>query len=285
MPEKSVKVFQSKEMLEFVRKLNISCEFVKEPEPCLGLPAIKLNRSNIYFHAIPEHSELQSFLFAIRFVSENETKPDVEVHVITFVSKFCPNCRATVDAVNGLTAKYGIEHHIIDASLFSGLAEKYEVMSVPTAIINSMRFVGAMGKNEVEKWIKAAIDGDYRDYIVEKLMNGDIEDVKRLAMSRNIGRELGELVGHREFMVRLGAMAAIESLHEENPEITKAAKEEITKLLTHEDERMREDAAMMLGIIGNEDDIKYLEELVGEGGRVGDSAGEAIDSIRGRKNG
>ncbi|WP_456467625.1 thioredoxin family protein [Archaeoglobus sp.] len=288
--EVTLTVFESVEMYEFAKKLteisnSVKCEFLDYPEPKLKLSAIKLDKSKIFFHAIPQHSELQSFLFALKFVSEKEVRESAEINIITFISQFCPNCRATVDAINRLTAKYSIEHHIVDTGLFPDFTEKYEVMSVPTTILSDMRFTGAMNEQEIEKWIKAAINGDYYEYLAEKLMNGEIDQVKRLAEKRNIGRELGRLMSHREFMVRLGAMAALEALHEEKPEITGEAREIIIELLNHEDERIREDAAMMLGIIGSEEDIKNLKELIREGGRIGDSAEEAIENIRRRENG
>jgi HEAT repeat protein len=174
---------------------------------------------------------------------------------------------------------------VVDAELFSEIAEKFGIVSVPTAIIDGMKFTGAMSVQEVEKWIKAAINEDYYEYLAEKLMNGEIEEVKRVAEDRNIGEELGKLMAHREFMVRLGAMAALEALHEMKPEIAEEARKVITELLNHDDERIREDAAMMLGIIGSEKDIKNLKELIEEGGRIGDSAEEAIKNIRRKKNG
>ncbi|WP_290597515.1 MULTISPECIES: thioredoxin family protein [unclassified Archaeoglobus] len=287
-------VFESKEMYEFARKLSefnefIKCEFLDYPEPKLRLPAIKLDKSKIFFHAVPRHSELQSFLFALKVVAEKslrcENEEDADVTIVTFVSQFCPNCQATVNAINKMTQSYCIEHHVVDAELFSEIAEKFGIVSVPTAIIDGMKFTGAMSVQEVEKWIKAAINEDYYEYLAEKLMNGEIEEVKRVAEDRNIGEELGKLMAHREFMVRLGAMAALEALHEMKPEIAEEARKVITELLNHDDERIREDAAMMLGIIGSEKDIKNLKELIEEGGRIGDSAEEAIKNIRRKKNG
>ncbi len=284
-------VFESKEMYEFAKKLSelnefIKCELLDYPEPKLKLPAIKLDRSKIFFHAVPQHAELYSFLFALKLVAEKSLKCEKsEVTIVTFVSQFCPNCRATVDAVNKMAQSYCIEHHVVDTELFPEMAKKFEIVSVPTAIIDGMRFTGAMSVQEVEKWIKAALNKDYYEYLAEKLMNGEIEEVKRVAESRNIGKELGKLMAHEEFMVRLGAMATLEAIHEKRPEIVEEVRKVIIELLNHDDERIREDAAMMLGIIGNERDIKNLKKLIEEGGRIGDSAEEAIENIRRRENG
>lgn len=271
------------EMYEFVKKLKdlsnkIECEYVNVPERRLNLPAIKIHE--IYFHAVPKYSELESFLFALKLVSKYDLKRDVKIVVTTFVSQLCPNCKATVDAINKLTTKYGIEHHIVDIGMFPEFVEKYNISSVPTTIIGDMVFVGSMNVSEAEKWIKLAINQDYYEYIVEKLMRGEMDDVKRLAEARDIGRVLGKLVGHREFMVRLGAMATIEALYEEKPEVGRKAKEEIIELLNHDDDRIREDAAMMLGMVGGKEDIENLKKLMAIGGRIGESAKEAIENIK-----
>ena len=288
--ELTLKVYESKEMFEFAEKLSHICgkikiEFVESAEPTLNLPAIKVGNSGIFFHAVPEHSELESFLYALKLVSaENENEPADSFTVTTLVSKICPNCRKTVDAINRIAVRDGLEHHVVDVSSFPEIAEKYGICSVPTAIIGEFRLTGAMNDEEIVKWIKAAKSGEFNEYISEKLMNGEIDEVIRIGGIRNIGRELAKLMAHREFMVRLGAMAAIESLNEKRPEALEGAKEVIRELLRHEDERIREDAAMMLGIIGSEEDAKYMETLSAEG-RVGESVREAIESIRGKNCG
>jgi len=42
---------------------------------------------------------------------------------------------------------------------------------------------------------------------------------------------------------------------------------------------------MMLGMLGGEEDLEVLENLISEGGRVADSAREAVEEIRGKNNG
>ena len=77
-------------------------------------------------------------------------------------------------------------------------------------------------------------------------------------------------------------MVAMEELAKENPEIVKKVKDKIRELLKHEDERIRQDVAMLLGDIGDESDREFLEELLKEGGYVEESAREAIDGIERR---
>ncbi len=283
-------VYNSKEMLEFVEKLaevssNVEYEFNSNVEPTLKLPAIGFRDAKIFFHCVPKYAELESFLAAMKVVARLKREENVSCTVITFVSQFCPNCRASVDALNKLAVQLGIEHHIVDVSMFPDFANKYDVASVPTTYICDLRFVGVLSEDEAKMWIEEGAKQNYYEYFAEKLKNGEIEVVKDVAAKKGLGRVLAELMAHREFMVRLGAMAALESLSKDRKDIAEQAKEVIVKLLKHEDERIREDAAMMLGIIGSSEDIKHLAELAKEGGRVGMSAEEAIKIIRGKESG
>ncbi len=286
--EITLTVYESKDMLEFVEKLSevsgrIDIKFIESSEPALKLPAIRVGESKIFFHGIPQYSELESFLYALKLVAKG-CRGGGDFMITTLVSRICPNCRKTVDSINRLAVKKGLEHHVVDVNSFPEMAERYDVCSVPTAIIGEFRLTGAMDEDEIKKWIEAASKGESYTYLLEKLMNGEIDEVIRFGMVRDIGKELAMLMAHPEFMVRLGAMAAIESLNEKKPESVAGAKDVIRDLLMHEDERIREDAAMMLGMIGGEEDAKYLETLRMDG-RVGDSIREAIDAIRGRNCG
>ncbi len=237
-----LRVFKSREIYDYLKRLfddekKIVLEFDPNPEPSLSLPGIKIDNSQIYFHAIPKQNELESFINAIKIVAEG-VKEGSEIRIITFVAPICPNCKATVDSINTLARKYAIEHHVVDATMFHDFAEKHGVMSVPTAFIGKMRFVGALTLSKAEKLIRDAINGDYRDYLVEKLMKGEIEDVKAIVVEEKLGELLGELMGHEEFMVRLGAMATAEALEGEE-EVVEGVKKAVRKLLTHEDARIR----------------------------------------------
>lgn len=283
-----LRVFNSREIYDYLKKLfedeeKITLEFNPNPEPRLSLPGVKIDNSEIYFHAIPKQNELESFIKAIKIVAEG-VKGGSGIRIITFVAPVCPNCRATVDSINTLARKYAIEHHVVDATMFHDFAERHGVMSVPTTFIGRMRFVGALTPSKAEKWIRDAMNRDYRDYIIEKLASGEIEDVKAIVVEEKLGELLGELMGHEEFIVRLGAMATAEALEGEK-EVVEGVKKAVRKLLTHEDARIREDAAMMLGMLGGEEDVKELENLISEGGRVADSAREAVEEIRRRDNG
>ena len=67
-----------------------------------------------------------------------------------------------------------------------------------------------------------------------------------------------------------------------DPNLRRDIKEDIRKLLKHRDDRIREDVAMLLGDIGDEEDISYLEELMNndENRNVVEAAMEAVEKIK-----
>lgn len=282
LPKKVVlRVYSDKKMLEFVKKLanlskSIEYEFLEEREPNMKLPGIEIANSGIFFHMIPQHSELESFLLAIKLVSQLETRSNGSTRILTFVSSLCQNCRTAVDAVNKVAIKLGLAHHIVDVSHFPELAEKYGVYGVPTVFVGKMVLRRAFTEQEFEKWIKGAMEEDYYDFIAYKLEIGEMEDLSNLFDKTET---LAELLAHENFFVRLGAMAMLEKLAKNGAKISKETREEIKRLLKHEDSRIREDAVMMLGIVGEKEDLRVLESLVGDE-NIGESAREAIQMIR-----
>lgn len=282
LPKKvTIVVYSSSAMLEFVKKIamlsnSIEYEFVSDVEKTTSLPAITFKNTRIFFHTIPKHLELEAFLNTIKMVSEIDEPKSLDVEVITFISNFCPNCRTAVEAVNRVALKMGVKHHIIDASLYSEVAKKANVESVPTIFIGKMVFRCAMDEMEVERWIRIEIEKDYYEYIVYKLEKGEIDDLKSITSEVET---IAELIAHRSFLVRLGAMALLEKIHKKEGKINRRAKEEIIRLLGHEDERIREDAAMMLGIVGEKEDISILESMLSDA-KIAESVREAIENIR-----
>ncbi|MET1124108.1 MAG: HEAT repeat domain-containing protein [Archaeoglobaceae archaeon] len=262
-----VKVRAGGRFADFARKLaelsdNIEVENVKDDvfEFC-----------NIYYHFIPRGLEFQAFLALLKSCCELKEEERLGCVVKTFVTDLCPNCAVTVEAVGRACIRSGSEYHIYEAS------EGVEV--VPTTFFCDLKLEGAVGEEEAYEWIRRASEGDYESYLVELLRSGKFEEARNLVRERKLGKVLAKLVAHREFIVRLGAMALLESLSSER-EIVAEARKIVAELLEHEDERIREDAAMVLGIIGSEEDIEKLEKIAELGGSVAESAEEAIDKIR-----
>ncbi len=279
-------VYKSRDMLKFAEELKnlsdkISIEFHDYVEPKLNIPAISVR--NVFFHFIPIH-ELELFLQTIKYINLKH-RYDYKCDVLTFVSRFCPNCKITVDSINRIAMESKIEHHIVDVSENSEFIDKFNIVSVPTTIINDFRITGAINVDEARKWIELSVSKDYSEYFVDRLTKGELDVVKEVVLANpKLSKVLAELIAHRDFIVRLGAMAALEYLQKIYPHATKFAKDVVISLLNHDDSRIRQDAAMMLGIIGDSEDIPLLKKFESDED-IGDAVKESIKAIRRREDG
>jgi len=265
---------------------------VEEREGLLAKPAMVLRkdgRENIIYNAIPLREELEPFLKTIKMLSKGvkvEGVEGVEADVIVFVMPICPHCAKVVETVNSFAvANPKIKSTVVDASRFTDLMQKFDVTSAPTTIINGeIKLTGYVSKEELLEWLRKA-SGDYkRDYFVTLLNERRLDEIKEIiAKNPEDVRILAELLAYEDFMVRFGAMVVMEQIAKENPEAIKLAKDVIRNLLKHEDFRIREDVAMLLGSIGDESDVEFLEELLKEEGEVKDSAMEAIEEIKSKQ--
>jgi alkyl hydroperoxide reductase subunit F len=118
--------------------------------------------ARITFSGIPMGHEMTSFILAI--LQASGYPPKVEADVIeriknlegkfrfqTFISLSCHNCPDVVQALNLMAAlNPNIEHEMIDGAMFQDLVDQYEIMAVPTVILNDQVFgQGRMGVEEI----------------------------------------------------------------------------------------------------------------------------------------
>ncbi|QWE27100.1 alkyl hydroperoxide reductase subunit F [Polynucleobacter sp. AP-Ainpum-60-G11] len=134
--------------------------------------------ARIAFSGLPMGHEMTSFILAI--LQSSGYPPKVEQDVIesikglegkkrfqTFISLSCHNCPDVVQALNLMAAlNPNIEHEMIDGALFQGLVDQYQIMAVPTVILNGEVF--GQGRMSVEE-IAAKLDTNSSARDAEKL--------------------------------------------------------------------------------------------------------------------
>ena len=134
--------------------------------------------ARIAFSGLPMGHEMTSFILAI--LQASGYPPKVEQDVIesikslegkkrfqTFISLSCHNCPDVVQALNLMAAlNPDIEHEMIDGALFQGLVDQYQIMAVPTVILNGEVF--GQGRMSVEE-ITAKLDTNTSARDAEKL--------------------------------------------------------------------------------------------------------------------
>ena len=175
---------QSAQMLELLNEVAEQSTkiTVKTSGSSKNIPSFTVAKADevarIAFSGLPMGHEMTSFILAI--LQTSGYPPKVEQDVIesikglegkkrfqTFISLSCHNCPDVVQALNLMAAlNPNIEHEMIDGALFQGLVDQYQIMAVPTVILNGEVF--GQGRMSVEE-IAAKLDTNSSARDAEKL--------------------------------------------------------------------------------------------------------------------
>jgi alkyl hydroperoxide reductase subunit F len=175
---------QSAQMLELLNEVaeqSIKIT-VKTSGSSKNIPSFTVGKADevarIAFSGLPMGHEMTSFILAILQASGYPPKVEQDViesikglegkkHFQTFISLSCHNCPDVVQALNLMAAlNPNIEHEMIDGALFQGLVDQYQIMAVPTVILNGEVF--GQGRMSVEE-IAAKLDTNTSVRDAEKL--------------------------------------------------------------------------------------------------------------------
>jgi len=182
---------QSAQMLELLNEVAEQSTkiTVKTSGSSKNIPSFTVGKADevarIAFSGLPMGHEMTSFILAI--LQASGYPPKVEQDVIesikglegkkrfqTFISLSCHNCPDVVQALNLMAAlNPDIEHEMIDGALFQGLVDEYQIMAVPTVILNGEVF--GQGRMSVEE-IAAKLDTNTSARDAEKLNSKDAYD-------------------------------------------------------------------------------------------------------------
>jgi len=204
------------------------------------------------------------FLKAIK-----DVKCEIDAEIKVFVAPSCPFCPHVVNEVLSIPVR---RIEIVDVLRYPEIAERYGILSTPTVLIGDLKLIGKVSRDEILKWMY-----DKREYIAKLLKDGRIDEVVEMEDVE----VLVDLLTYRDIFVRLGSMVAIEEIAKRNPKAVEGVKCKIRELLRHEDYRIRQDVAMLLGDIGNHEDRVFLEKILKE--RFDESVFEAIEEIKKRE--
>ncbi|MFM1759809.1 MAG: hypothetical protein RLY75_1080 [Pseudomonadota bacterium] len=182
---------QSAQMLELLNEVAEQSTklTVKTSGSSKNIPSFTVGKADeiarIAFSGLPMGHEMTSFILAI--LQASGYPPKVEQDVIesikglegkkrfqTFISLSCHNCPDVVQALNLMAAlNPDIEHEMIDGALFQSLVDQYQIMAVPTVILNGEVF--GQGRMSVEE-IAAKLDTNTSARDAEKLNAKDAYD-------------------------------------------------------------------------------------------------------------
>ena len=139
-----------------------------EELPMLSVSAQGEHR--VRFIGAPTGNLFEGLLHAIRRAStgEDEMPADAlrdlgrvkgDVHLRVFVTPTCPACRPVIAAAHRMAlASPRIRADVIDATGFLDLAERFEIHSVPTTVLNDRLSVGRISDDKLLEVVLCASD-------------------------------------------------------------------------------------------------------------------------------
>jgi len=265
------------------------------------LPALTLScppSHNIHYLAIPEGLELLPFLKTIKLLAYDSEPlaylkkllPPITapVDIRVFISPYCANCPSVVETVTKFASIDPlISAFIIDIHNFKGLADQYNLKSVPAIIINQeIVLIGSITEKKLSETLSKKDAFKYQPQEISSLIQSGLAFRVADLICQNQGREvILELFQQGDLFTRLGILVALEEAWEKNPTAIREMVPQLLDLLSHPDYRIRGDIADFLGKIGDPKVIPYLQKLTKDPHpEVAEIAVEAIESVIGAFN-
>lgn len=196
----------------------------------------------------------------------------------------CPHCSNVLQGLTQLVHEGIIGRlEVVNVTMFPDRAEALGVDTVPWVRIGPFELEGMLSIAELREWLGRKDDEEgMAAYLESLLASGRREKVVRivqrapehmLSLIRLLGRERTTL------HVRLGIGAVLEEL--QGTEAVRSVVQELGRLTTHSDARIRGDACYLLTFTHAASAVHYLTACCGDTDKeVREIAQEALDTLR-----
>ena len=261
-------------------------------------PTIEM-KSNLRYMALPGGREMVPFLQSLISRSRGETSLAertlstmanfiTSVKVEVMISPTCPHCPTVVGLLNQLamTSTY-VEVTIIDITLFTQFAQKYNIRAVPTLVIDGQeQLVGTVSEDLlVDKLTNQSPATFHPDSFKKIVKEGDADKLAGMMVADgDVYTAALELLADPDWSVRMGMMVVLEEVAMVSSDLVQRVYPYVVDLLDHGDANQRGDMAYLLGIIGNVDVLGPLNLLLNDRNpEVAEAAFEAVQQIQERE--
>ena len=204
---------------------------------------------------------------------------DIEV----FVTPGCPNCPHGVRAAESLAAETtNVTVTVLDVTEFAERAERYQVRSVPTLVVNGdLTIVGVISKDELARRL-VELQGQQAEeaIFVSFMKSGRIDDATaRLVDGRGIAA-FAKLWNGSVLEDRIGLSLVAQNAVEEDSTCLDELVPHILPSVEANDAALRGDTADLLGVIGHESARSALLQLKEDSHEdVAEAAADALENI------
>lgn len=257
------------------------------------MPGIQIHDGLIY-QAVPAGTELAPFIEALQMaasstaqkddrISKELSAIDLPIHLVLYVASQCTFCpQAVRQLLPLLSANPHIHLTVIDAMSFPELAEKDNLQSVPTLILeDQFRWTGSFQINEIVEMMVNRDPGALGPLSLEMMLKdgkaGQLADM--MLEKAQIFPAFYELLIHPKWPVRLGAMVTMEELIDRNIALALETIEPLWQQFHKVDDRVKGDLLYVFGQTGQKDIIPYLKRVLNGDfvQEVKEAAQEALD--------
>jgi hypothetical protein len=264
------------------------------------LPAIRIHK-RLRYHAVPLGRELMPFLMAINGSPSRALRslpPAIKAKLKTveipaflqlFIAPQCPHCPQTVRQLLPLTVESDqIQCAIIDGFLFPEMAERYDIRSVPTLLLDDrFRWTGSVPLDELVELAAHRDPGNLGISSLEDMLKeGRAPGVAEMMLgAREIIPAFIDVLTHEKMFVRLGAMVVMEILSERDPALAQQAIPMLWDRFPEASEQVQGDIVHVVGETGDRRSVSRLEDILGGafGADIKEAAQDALERIRKEK--
>ncbi len=287
-------------LAEFATELKTlvpGIELQKDPDGVPVRPSLITGRfNNIYYQGVPTGKILPFFLDAITGdsgeISPADTAwaamlPQIEtpIPLKLYIGQGCPFCPEMARRLLLLaTCTALVRVTIIDATTFDRQATEDGVRSVPYTIFDQQ--FSWTGIVELSEILKIGISRDPAQMstacLRQLLEDGKASQVAAMmATGNNIFSALVDLLAHKRWSVRLGAMVVVEYLVSGKPGLAAKLCRPLWKRFRLADQQARGDIIYTLGQIGTAEAKQYIQQVLKEPAsrQLRDAAREALEEI------
>jgi len=293
---------RSREFIDFsenLTRLAPKIRIVREEGEAKEAPAIRIGHA-LRYHAIPLGTELEPFLEALSVldkkvpgipmsIQDHIEKIRLPAELRLYVSQQCPFCPVTARQIIPLpAANEFITLTIIDCTLFPEMAQSNRIQSVPTVLLDEQfRWTGSFRLEELVEIITNRDPAKLGTSSLKRMLKeGNAVQLAEMMLDKEkIFPAFHDLLIHKKWPVRLGAMVALEEIADRNPELAAQVIDPLWERFHHAEDQVKGDIIYILGESGDHKIAPRLEMILGGQyhSEVKEAAKEALEKIAERR--
>ncbi|MGM0609031.1 MAG: thioredoxin family protein [Candidatus Muiribacteriota bacterium] len=267
------------------RLFDLDCFFAKSHENCMKYGFFS-------FFGIPKNKEYDFFIKILENIPDENINENKKLKL--FTSSFCPHCPGVLNQIFEMIKIHKINTDVYFTDDAYEYADKYNIMSVPTLIVeigNSevSRWTGFINKEDVLKSVKGFSKKDYSiDYFINLLEQGKAEDLAAMMKNENILPDGFVLLFQNfKWSVRLGAIVAAEYLKELSYDLFEELLEKNYNNFKDLSSDVKGDLLYLLSLSENKEKwIRMINEILNteNDNSVIEAAYESLEELKVKKN-